>query len=33
MSAIFSNLHIKWVFFTNKINLGNFVTLGDTFIS
>jgi hypothetical protein len=34
--AIFSNLHIKYMFFTNKIdfgNLGNFVTVGDTFIS
>jgi hypothetical protein len=31
--AIFSNLHIKDMFFTNKINfgnLGNFVTVGDT---
>jgi hypothetical protein len=35
-NAIFSNLHIKYMFFTNKINfgnLGNFVTVGDTFIS
>jgi hypothetical protein len=34
--AIFSNLHIKYMFFTNKINfrnLGNFVTVDDTFIS
>jgi hypothetical protein len=33
--AIFSNLHIKYMFFTNKINFGNlwnFVTVGDTFI-
>jgi hypothetical protein len=33
--AIFPNLHIKCIFF-NKINfgnLGNFVTVGDTFIS
>jgi hypothetical protein len=33
---IFSNLHIKYMFFLNKINfanLGNFVTVGDTFIS
>jgi hypothetical protein len=34
--AIFSNLYIKYFFFTKKINfgtLGNFVTVGDTFIS
>jgi hypothetical protein len=34
--VIFSNLHIKYIFFRNKINfgnLGNFVTVGDTFIS
>jgi hypothetical protein len=33
---ILSNLHIKYMFSTNKIdfaNLGNFVTVGDTFIS
>jgi hypothetical protein len=34
--AIFFNLHVKYMFFTNKINfvnLGNFVTGGDFFIS
>jgi hypothetical protein len=34
-NAIFSNLHIKIMFFTNKIsfgNLGNFVIVSDTFI-
>jgi hypothetical protein len=34
--AIFSNLHIKYMFFINKINfgnLGNFVIVGDIFIS
>jgi hypothetical protein len=33
--AIFSNLHIEFMFLTSKINfgnLGNFVTVGDTFI-